>query len=133
MAVLNAAGGATTLLRRATTYDGVLLTLFGADLLIFAGPLAALTGLSAPVLLAAGAIFLVEGIVYLMLLRRDERLRPVGQAMLMTNLAGVLLIPVLLTTGWLPLTSIGIAALVGVCLLCVGFGAAQWAGLRRLG
>lgn len=125
--------GDTTLLRRATRLDGILTALFGADLLLFARPLAGLTGVSAPLLLAAGVLFVGVGLLAFVLGARPALLAGAGRALLFHNLAWLLALPLVLAAGWLPLTAVGTGAIVGLILVTAAFAVAQWLGLRRLG
>lgn len=126
-------GGDGTLLRRVTRSDALLTALFGADLLLFAPPLAGMIGISAPIMLGIGVFCMVAGGLAFVLAGRPGLLPQVGRAALLLNLALMLALPLILVAGWLPLTALGTGAMLVLILICAGFAAVQWVGLRRLG
>ncbi|MDH6247081.1 hypothetical protein [Mycobacterium sp. OTB74] len=120
-----------SLLRFALRVDGTLCGLAGLLVAVTADPLGRLMGLSGTVTWLVGALLVGWGFA-LYVLAVSRRLRRVGVAVLVGNLAFSVLTVGALVAGVLPLTAVGVG--IVWAFLAVGLGCAwlQYLGVRRL-
>lgn len=128
-----AAGTATedSLLRFALRADATLCAGLGLLTAMASDPLSELTGLTATAEWIAGAALVVYG-AGLYLLAGAPRVRRVGVGVLAGNVAFAILVAVVLTAGWLPLTELGVVATVAFTVATLAFAYVQYLGVRRL-
>ena len=128
-----AAGTATedSLLRFALRADATLCAGLGLLTAMASDPLSELTGLTATAEWIAGAALVVYG-AGLYLLAGVPRVRRVGVGVLAGNVAFAILVTIVLTAGWLPLTELGVVATVAFTVATLGFAYVQYLGVRRL-
>lgn len=119
------------LLRTAMRADAVLSGLAGLGIVVLAGPLAELTGLSSAVEYFVGVGFVLYGIAVWALARRAD-VRGPGIAVATANLAYTLLTVAVVVSGAVPLTGAGVAVVLGSGVYTALFADVQYLGARRL-
>ena len=121
----------TTFLRRSLQLDGVASGLTGLLLLLAAGPVSALIGVTMPgVARAVGAGLVVFAAALLWNARRATIARGEAVATVLLNIAWVVGSAALIVLG--PLTPLGVVAVAAVALAVLAFTLLEILGLRRL-
>lgn len=125
------AAGPTSLLRRALLADVVVTSAAGLLLTLAAGPLGNLFDLPA-LLLRFSGLFLLSytGVVLFVATRAGVRCRGVW-AIVGLNLLWAASSLLLLVTGWVNPSALGVAFVAGQALIVAGFAEVQLIGLRR--
>jgi hypothetical protein len=113
-------------------FDAATCALMGAGLALAARPLAALLGLPAPFLAAAGAALLGFALLLGWMARRDPVPLSLAALVIAGNLGWSAASLVLAIEGIFPLTPIGTAFVVAQALAVLAIAAAEYAGLRRM-
>jgi hypothetical protein len=120
------------LLRRTLQANSVFSLLSGALLAADAGPIAALTGLPAWILIDVGALCLVYAALLFLAARRTPIARGHALAFVIADATWVVASAALLLGGWAPLTTAGVWAVLIVADIVAVFTALQYVGWRRL-
>ena len=120
-----------TLLRRALQVDAVVSGATGLLLTAAAGPLADLLGLHVDLLRFAGLSLLPFAILLAWLAARPTVPRRMVWAVIAYNLLWAVDSILLLTTGWVSPTTLGMLFVAGQALIVAGLAELQWFGLRR--
>jgi hypothetical protein len=128
-----AAGAAAgdSLLRFALRADATLCGALGLFVAMAADPLSRLSGLSATSEWIAGAALVGYGAA-LYVAAGIRHVRRVGVGVFAGNVAFAVLVVVVLTAGWLPLTALGVASTIAFTVVTLAFAYAQYLGVRRL-
>lgn len=121
------------LLRAALLADAVVSGATGLLLAAGAGPLESLLGLPVALSRTAGLALLPFAILLAWLAMRDRPSRGLVLAVAIGNVLWALDSIVLLFTGWIAPTALGIAFIVFQAVVVAGFAEAQYLGLRRAG
>lgn len=122
---------ASPLLRGVLMVDGVATAGTGALLIGFAGLLDELLGISAGLLVAAGAFFLLYGAAVLSVGARKAPRRAAVIGVLVGNLAYVLDSVVTLEAGWFGPTTLGAVGIGALAAVVAGFAAVELYAYRR--
>ena len=120
-----------SLLRFGMRLDATLSALMGAIVVVAAEPLARLSGLSATTEWIIGASFVALSVAAYALAALPN-VRLTGKALMVGNAAFAVLTVVIVTAGWLPLTTFGVMATLGTGLYTLAIGCFQYLGVRRL-
>jgi hypothetical protein len=124
----------STLLRRALQADAIFSGLSGVALIVAAGPIGTLLGLSAPLGLAALGVILIG---YAALLYTTAAKEPIDRrraiAAVVLDVIWVIDSAVVLLAGWLPLTPAGWWIILDVAIVVAVFAEIKFIGLWRLG
>jgi hypothetical protein len=120
-----------SLLRFALRADATLCAALGLLTAMAADPLSRLSGLSATSEWIAGAALVVYGAA-LYLLAGVSEVRRVGVGVLAGNMAFAVVVAVVLTARWLPLTAAGVAVVIAFTVVTLTFAYVQYLGVRRL-
>jgi hypothetical protein len=120
-----------SLLRFALRADATLCGALGLLIAMTADPLSRLSGLSATSEWIAGAALVGYGLALYVAAGLPD-VRRVGVGVFIGNIAFTILVAVVLIAGWLPLTSLGVAATIAFTVVTVAFAYAQYLGVRRL-
>lgn len=120
-----------SLLRFGMRLDSTLSAAMGMLIVVTAGPLSRMTGLSMTTEWVIGASFVViSALVYVLASLPD--VRRTGAALMVANVIFTVLTVVIVSAGWLPLTGFGVAATLSVGLYTLAIGSFQYLGVRRL-
>ena len=119
------------LLRTAMRADAVLSGVTGAAIVVLAGPLAGLTGVSRTIEFIAGVGCILYGLVVWTLAARTD-VRGPGIGVLTANSVGAVLALGVVLTGVAPLTGAGVAVVLGLSAYMALFADLQYLGVRRL-
>jgi len=119
------------LLRLALAGDAIASGAMGLLMLAGGGVLAGLLGLPAGLLQAAGAILLPYAALVALLARRTEMPAWAVWTVIGVNLVWAADSLLLLASGWVAPSGLGIAFVTLQALAVAGFAALQWAGLAR--
>ncbi|BAN45871.1 hypothetical protein [Metapseudomonas resinovorans] len=122
---------ASPLLRRALQADALVSGAAGLLMLLANQPLSTLLGLPQALLLGAGLAMLPWCAALLWLARREALARPAVWAVIAVNVAWVLDSLLLLVSGWVQPTPLGVAYVIAQALAVVVFAEMQFFGLRR--
>lgn len=120
------------LLRFALRADATLCGALGLLVVMASDPLSRLAGLSATAEWFGGVALVGYGLLLFVLAGLHD-VRRVGVGVLAGNIAFAVLVAVVLSAGWLPLTEFGVAATIAFTVVTVAFAYAQYLGVRRLG
>ena len=120
-----------SLLRFALRADATLCAGAGLFVSMAADPLSRLSGLSSTSEWIVGAVLVIYGAA-LYLAAGLPDVRRVGVGVLAGNVAFAVVVTVVLTAGWLPLTEIGEVTTAGFTVVTLAFAYAQYLGVRRL-
>lgn len=124
-------GSDDSLLRFAMRLDATLSALLGILIVVAAGPLSRLSGLSPTTEWIIGASFVVLSVaVYAMAALPNVRLT--GAALAVGNIVFTVLVVVTVLAGWLPLTTFGVVTTLATGLYTLAIGCFQYLGVRRL-
>ena len=96
-----------------------------------ADPLSRLSGLSATSEWIAGAALVGYGLALYVAAGLPD-VRRAGIGVFVGNIAFTVLVAVVLSAGWLPLTGFGVAATIAFTVVTLAFAYAQYLGVRRL-
>ena len=124
-------GARDGLLRFAMRLDAVLVGIVGIPFVAAGSWLSSLTGVPAAVEYGLGVFFLVYGVAVYWLAGR-ERVRPGAIATIVANALFTVGFVAAEAAGIWPLTSWGVALLLGGALYTAAIGTVQFVGLRRL-
>jgi hypothetical protein len=124
-------GARDGLLRFAMRLDAVFVGIVGIPFVAAAGWLSSLSGVPVAVEYALGVFFLVYGVVVYWLAGRD-RVRPGAIATITANALFTVGFVAAEAAGIWPLTTWGVALLLGGALYTAVIGTVQYIGLRRL-
>jgi hypothetical protein len=125
------APGGDSLLRFALRADATLCAGLGLLIAMAADPLSRLSGLSSTSEWISGAALVAYGAT-LYLLAGVPGVRRVGTGVLAGNSAFAIVVTVVLIAGWLPLTELGVVAIIAFTVLTLAFAYVQYLGVRRL-
>jgi hypothetical protein len=130
---VNAAGTVpgSALLRFALRADATLCAGLGLLIAMAADPLSRLSGLSPTSEWISGAALVGYGVTLYMLAGLPD-VRRVGGVVLAGNIAFAILVTVVLVAGWLPLTELGVVAIIAFTVVTLAFAYVQYLGVRRL-
>lgn len=117
-------------LPRVMAVDAVSCAGTGALQLALAGPMAALTGLPAPLLLGTGAFLIVYALAAAWMALRSPAPRTLIGLVVLGNFGWALACGALAFSGVLPLTALGYAWLAVQAVVVVALAELQWMGLR---
>ncbi|CAJ1494925.1 hypothetical protein MU0083_000973 [[Mycobacterium] kokjensenii] len=120
-----------SLLRFALRADAVIIGAVGLVGVLAAGPMAAAEGLTAAHEYALGAFCLLYGVAVYILSGLSD-LRRAGTAVIAANAACTVIALAVLGAGVLPLTGIGVVAMLVSAAYTAFIGLVQYRGLRRL-
>ncbi|OBH19609.1 hypothetical protein EHH44_20980 [Mycolicibacter terrae] len=120
-----------SLLRFALRADAAVTGVIGLAGLFAARPMAALTGLTPAHEYALAAFCVLYGAVVYVLAALPE-VRRAGIGVIAANLACTVAAVAVLEAGVLPLTGVGVAAMLASAAYTASFAVAQYRGLRRL-
>jgi hypothetical protein len=120
-----------SLLRFALRADATLCGAVGLLIAMAADPLSRLSGLSATSEWIAGAALVGYGLA-LYVAAGVPDVRRVGIGVFVGNIAFTVLVAVVLITGWLPLTALGVVSMIAFTVATLAFAYAQYLGVRRL-
>jgi hypothetical protein len=120
-----------SLLRFALRLDATLSASMGILVVVAAGPLARLSGLSVTAEWLIGASFVVISAAVFVLAALPD-VRRTGTALMVGNVAFAILTVVTVVAGWLPLTQFGVMATLVTGLYTLAIGCVQYLGVRRL-
>jgi hypothetical protein len=120
-----------SLLRFALRADATLCGALGLLIAMTADPLSRLSGLSATSEWIAGAALVGYGLALYVAAGLPD-VRRVGVGVFIGNIAFTVLVAVVLIAGWLPLTGLGVAAMIAFTVVTLAFAYAQYLGVRRL-
>jgi len=120
-----------SLLRFALRADATLCGALGLLMAMTADPLSRLSGLSATSEWIAGAALVGYGLALYVAAGLPD-VRRVGVGVFVGNIAFTILVAVVLIAGWLPLTGLGVAAMIAFTVVTLAFAYAQYLGVRRL-
>lgn len=120
-----------SLLRFALRLDATLTGLFGLALAAGAGPLPTLTGLTPTQEYITGAALVLYGVVVYCLAALNS-VRQAGIGVVLANLVCTVAAVAVVVSGALPLTGLGVAALLASATYTAAFAVAQYLGVRRL-
>lgn len=127
----NAAGNTDSLLRFALRADATLCAGLGLLIAMTADELSRLSGLSATSEWIGGAALVAYGAL-LYSAAGIRAVRRVGIGVLAGNIAFAVLVTVVLATGALPLTALGVVMTTAFTAATLAFAYAQYLGVRRL-
>src|SRR5690349_13748124 len=127
--VAAAATAGDSLLRFALRSDATLCAGLGLLIAMAADPLSRLSGLSATSEWIGGAALVGYGAALFMLAGLPD-VRRVGVGVLAGNIAFAILVAVVLATGWLPLTGLGVVATIAFTTVTLAFAYVQYLGVR---
>jgi hypothetical protein len=120
-----------SLLRFALRADATQCAGLGLLIAMAADPLSRLSGLSSTSEWISGAALVAYGAT-LYLLAGVPGVRRVGTGVLAGNIAFAIVVTVVLIAGWLPLTELGVVAIIAFTVLTLAFAYVQYLGVRRL-
>ncbi|MGH3967046.1 MAG: hypothetical protein ACRDTV_02720 [Mycobacterium sp.] len=120
-----------SLLRFAMRADATLTGLAGLFVAIAADPISSLTGLTSAQEYALGAFFVFSGLVVFSLAAAPD-LRRVGIGIAAANIGCTVAALAVVAAGLLPLTTVGVVAIVATGVYTAFFGYLQYLGVRRL-
>ncbi|CAN5480391.1 hypothetical protein BH11ACT6_BH11ACT6_23120 [soil metagenome] len=120
-----------SLLRFALRLDATLSGLLGLALAAAAGPLSALTGFTPTQEYITGAALVLYGVVVYCLAALNS-VRQAGIGVVLANLVCTVAAVAVVVSGALPLTGLGVAALLASATYTAAFAVAQYLGVRRL-
>ncbi|MEY8014925.1 MULTISPECIES: hypothetical protein [Mycobacterium] len=118
-----------SLLRFAMRADATVTGLCGLAVAFAADPLSSLTGLPSGVEYGLGAAFVLYGLVVFSL-AAVPRPRRAGASVVVANVACTL--AAVLAADLVPMTGLGVAAMLGSAVYTTAFAALQYLGVRRL-
>lgn len=124
-------GSTDSLLRFALRLDATLSGLLGVALAAAAGPLSSLTGFTPTQEFVTGAAMVLYGVVVFRLAGLRS-VRRAGVGVVIANLVATVAAVAVLVSGLLPLTGLGVAALLGSAVYTTAFAVVQWLGVRRM-
>ncbi len=119
----------TLALRRALRTDGLLSTAAGVAILAAVGPVSSFTGIPFGVTAAIGAGSVLLGGTFLAV-SRMENVRAPGAAVAGANILGTVIAVVAAVAARPPLTTAGVASVLGVGAYTAAIGLAQYRGVR---
>jgi hypothetical protein len=119
------------LLRFALRADATLCAALGLLIAMLSDPLSRLSGLSSTSEWIGGAALVIYGGALYMAAGLPD-VRRVGIGVLAGNVAFAILVTVVLSAGWLPLTELGVVGTAGFTVATLAFAYAQYLGVRRL-
>lgn len=122
---------ADSLLRFAMRADATLTGLLGLVVAAAANPVASLSGLTPTTEFIMGAAFVLYGLAVFSLAALPN-LRRVGIGVIIANIVCTVAAVVVVEAGVLPLTGIGLAAMLATGVYTAFFAVLQYLGLRRL-
>ncbi|MGA7669307.1 MAG: hypothetical protein WBW04_02730 [Nitrolancea sp.] len=120
-----------SLLRRSLTADAVVVTLAGLVLALGAGELADPLGLSVSLLRFTGLGLLPYAAALMLIATRSTISRAAAWTVIALNLLWTVASILLLFTGWIDPTGLGVAFVLIQALLVLGFADVEYLGLRR--
>jgi hypothetical protein len=120
-----------SLLRFALRLDATLTGLLGVALAAFAGPVSTLTGFTSTQEFITGAALVLYGVVVFRLAGLRS-VRRAGVGVVIANLVCTGAAVALVVSNVLPLTGLGVAALLASATYTAAFAVAQWLGVRRM-
>ncbi|HTM84722.1 MAG TPA: hypothetical protein VL179_07430 [Mycobacterium sp.] len=120
-----------SLLRFAMRADATLTGLLGLVVAAAANPVASLSGLTPTTEFIMGAAFVLYGLAVFSLAALPN-LRRVGIGVIIANIVCTVAAVVVVEAGALPLTGIGVAAMLATGVYTAFFAVLQYLGLRRL-
>ncbi len=120
-----------SLLRRSLTADAVVVTLAGLVLALGAGELADPLGLSVSLLRFTGLGLLPYAAALMLIATRSTISRAAAWTVIALNLLWTVASIILLFTGWIDPTGLGVAFVLIQALLVLGFADVEYLGLRR--
>lgn len=120
-----------SLLRFALRADATLCAGLGLLIAMAADPLSRLSGLSSTSEWISGAVLVAYGAT-LHLLAGVPDVHRVGTGVLASNIAFAIVVTVVLIAGWLPLTELGVVAIIAFTVVTLVFAYVQYLGVRRL-
>ena len=119
------------LLRFALRLDATLSGLLGVAVAAAAGPVSSLTGFTPTQEYVTGAALVLYGVV-VYCLAGLQSVRRAGIGVVIANLVCTVAAVAVVVSGALPLTGLGVAALLGSAVYTTAFAVAQWWGVRRM-
>lgn len=120
-----------SLLRFALRLDATLSGLLGVALAAAAGPASRLTGLTPTQEYVTGAVLVLYGVVVYCLAGLDS-VRRAGIGVVVANLVCTVAAVAVVVSAALPLTALGVAALLASAAYTAAFAVAQYLGVRRM-
>ena len=120
-----------SLLRFALRLDATLTGLLGVALASFAGPVSTLTGFTPTQEFITGAALVLYGVVVFRLAGLRS-VRRAGVGVVIANLVCTAAAVAVVVSNLLPLTGLGVAALLGSAVYTTAFAVAQYLGVRRM-
>jgi riboflavin transporter FmnP len=120
-----------SMLRFALRLDATLTGLLGVALAAAAGPLSSWTGFTPTQEYIAGAALVLYGVVVFRLAGAPS-VRQAGVGVVIANLVCTVAAVALVVSAALPLTALGIAALLGSAVYTGAFAVLQYLGVRRM-
>ena len=130
-ATFHAVGQGHQFLRRVLLADGMISGTLGILFIVLAGPMADYVGLSTIFLRLVGLSLLPFSVSLLLLAGRLDQYRSLVWAIVGLNAVWVLASMLLLVSGWVDPTTIGIAVIIVQAIMVAGFAELQYIGLRR--
>lgn len=128
-----AAIASTVSVRHAVLADGVISGAMGALLIVAAGPLSDLLGISAPFLFWVGVALMPWMVTLLLIGRKEQPSRGAVETVIALNALWVLASIALILVGPFEMTGLGIAFVVMQALAVTAFADLQFFGLKREG
>ena len=120
-----------SLLRFALRLDATLTGLLGLALAAAAGPLSAVTGFTPTQEYVAGAALVLYGVVVFRL-AGVRSVRRAGLGVVAANLVCTVAALAVVASAALPLTALGVTALIGSAVYTTAFAVLQYLGVRRM-
>ena len=120
-----------SLLRFALRLDATLTGLLGLAVAAAAGPLSTMTGFTAGQEYLAGAALVLYGVVVFRL-AGVRSVRRAGVGVVVANLVCTVGAVALVASAALPLTTLGVTALIGSAVYTTAFAVLQYVGVRRM-
>lgn len=130
-ATISASSDRSGLLRKGIAFDGVFAGATGLILLIGAGSLADVFGLSPLFLRTVGAVLIPYSIALFLLAPTAEHRRSIVWIIIGGNISWTIASGALLLTGWIDPTTAGVVFIVSQAVIVAGFAEVQFFGLRR--